>query len=421
MRRIAPSIWSSRGVVPWVLAASLLALAPRARAQTESAQHTAENGPAAKPLSATVLYTGDLLWNVKGGARPGAMYWARLGLILDSDLEAALGWRGATAHLSLHALHGVGLGGDRVENVMTVSGFAAEPNLRLFNLWIEQRLAQRASLRLGQFTAAQEFMVSPTANLFVNGTFGWPAGFGANLPSGGSAYPIAAPGARLRYQPTSSTTLMAAVFPGDPAGHGSGAPQRRDASGLNSFRLSGRPFVIAEAAWEGPAAAVKLGGWVHFDRFADVRPVPPGAAAADHDGNSAVYGIIDARLWTSRADPDRALNGFLRGSFSPSDRSRVDRYFDAGLSLTAPFASRPDDILGFAFAHARLQPDSSTPGAPGAGEEDVIEASYEAQLTKTIALQPDLQLVLHPNGGVGGDGVSRRNAVVMGVRTQPRF
>jgi porin len=397
-----------------LLAAALallgLAAAP-AGAQTPPGMD--DGSPPTGPLNVAATYGGDLLWNVAGGARPGAMYWARLGLIFDSDLDSAVGWRGATAHMSLHALHGVGLAGDRVESLMTVSSLAAEPNLRLFNLWIEQRLGPRASLRLGQFTAAQEFMVSSTASLFVNSTFGWPASFAADLPSGGPSYPIAAPGARLTVKPAATTTLLAAVFPGDPAGHGSGDPQRRDAYGLNSFRLSGRPFVMAEAAWQAPVVTVKLGGWVHFDRFADVRPRPPGAPPAEHDGNSAVYAILDAPLWTAPAEPHRVLHGFLRGSLSPADRNRIDRYLDAGLALSAPFASRSDDTAGLAVGYARLQPDG--------GAETVIEASYQAQLTKAVAVQPDLQLVLHPNGGVAADGTPLRDAVVLGVRAQLHF
>jgi porin len=308
-----------------------------------------------------------------------------------------------------------------VENVMTVSGLAAEPNLRLFNLWIEQRLGPHASLRVGQFTAAQEFMVDSTANLFVNSTFGWPASFAADLPSGGPAFPIAAPGLRLSVTPNAATQLMAAVFPGDPAGAGSGDPQRRDAYGLNSFRLTGRPFVIAEAAWQAHGATVKLGGWANFQRFADVRPSPPGQPPAEHRGDTALYAILDAPLWTASADPQRVLHGFLRGSLSPSDRNRVDRYLDAGLSLSAPFAARPSDTAGLALAYARLQPGAATPAAPGVGHEIVVEASYQVQLTKVLALQPDVQLVLHPNGGVAADGSPLRNAVVAGVRTQLRY
>jgi porin len=87
-----------------------------------------------------------------------------------------------------------------LDNLMLVSGVEAPPTIRLFNLWIEQDLAKGASLRLGQFTAAQEFIVSRNADLFVNSTFGWPMLNTQNLPSGGPNYPEAALGARLQFK-----------------------------------------------------------------------------------------------------------------------------------------------------------------------------------------------------------------------------
>lgn len=105
---------------------------------------------------------------------------------------------------------------------MLVSGVEAPPAMRLFNLWIEQKLGSDANLRVGQITAAQEFLVSQNATLFVNTTFGWPALPAEDLPSGGPAYPEATPGARIAYMPNDHLTVKAAIFDGDPAGPGAG-------------------------------------------------------------------------------------------------------------------------------------------------------------------------------------------------------
>ena len=88
--------------------------------------------------------------------------------------------------------------GANLDNLMLVSGVEAPPTVRLFNLWIEQDLTSNVKLRIGQFTAAQEFIVSRNADLFVNSTFGWPMLNTQNLPSGGPNYPEAALGARLQ-------------------------------------------------------------------------------------------------------------------------------------------------------------------------------------------------------------------------------
>jgi porin len=54
--------------------------------------------------------------------------------------------------------------------------------------------------------------------------------------------------------------------------------------------------------------------------------------------------------------------------------------------------------------------------------EAVIELMYQAQLKPWWMLQPDLQYVINPGGGVlNSDGSPRRNAMVIGVRSFINF
>ncbi|MDB5693896.1 MAG: carbohydrate porin, partial [Alphaproteobacteria bacterium] len=323
-------------ILPALAALSMLVSAPAAGASnppapaTSNQQHGQENGPEAaarsRPVRLILTYGADLDGIVSGGGRTGVDYLGRIGLIVDADLARLLGWRGATAHLSVHQIHGRGLSQHRIGNLLVVSGLEAEPALRLFNLWVQQAVGAKASLRIGQFTAGQEFAISDTASLFVNSTFGWPGSFATDLPSGGPAYPLAAPGVRLAFAPDARTSLRLALFAGDPAGPGTGDPQRRDRHGLNGLRLAGKPFLIGEVQHSSggahPAVTMRAGLWLHFDRFADPRLdaagrslASPGAGAAlQHRGNAGAYGIVDTALW-------RGARGFLRASFSPADRN----------------------------------------------------------------------------------------------------
>ena len=415
-----------------------------------NAQHLYENGKAmdaaTSAVKLTLTYTGDLARDVRGGVRTGATYMARIGVIGDADLDSLIGWRGAMAHISVHEIFGQGLSQHRVGNLLTVSGIEAEPAFRLFNLWVEQKIGGKASLRVGQFTAGQEFAISNTANLFVNSTFGWPASFATDLPSGGPAYPLAAPGVRLAITPDARTTVRLAIFAGDPAGPGGGDPQRRDLHGLNGLRFSGRPFIIGEversSAGDDPSLTVRAGGWLHLNDFADLardasgRPLgTPGSSGQmlQHRGNAGLYGVADMRLWRSAAVDGRNVHGFVRGSFSPSDRNMIDLYADGGVAMTAPLRRRPKDVVGIGVAVARISPrlrdlarSQVAPGgalsSPLPDYEGVVELSYQAQLG-TISVQPNVQYVVHPGGGAAAaDGVGRvPDALVIGVRTAARF
>jgi carbohydrate-selective porin (OprB family) len=199
-------------------------------------------------LSFIFSYYGDAFDNPFGGVKQGPGDDGRFAIIMDGDLEKLAGWSGAKVHASIHSIFGNQFSGANLDNLMLVSGVEAPPTIRLFNLWIEQDLTSKVNLRIGQFTAAQDFIVSRNADLFVNSTFGWPMLNTQNLPSGGPNYPEAALGARLQVKLTDQIILRAAIFDGDPAGSGSNNPVTSDKYGL-AFRLRDPPFMIAEAVY----------------------------------------------------------------------------------------------------------------------------------------------------------------------------
>ncbi len=161
-------------------------------------------------------------------------------------------------------IHGRGLSANNLGNLITASSIEATPATRLFELWYEQSIGDRLRLRLGQQAADQEFLISTTARLFVNSTFGFPTLPATDLPSGGPAYPLGTPAVRLQLAPAKGVVLLAGVFDGDPAGAGAGNPQQRDASGT-SFRTGDGALALFEAQYNpgnsDQNGTYKFGGW----------------------------------------------------------------------------------------------------------------------------------------------------------------
>jgi porin len=421
----------------------------------------------------TFTYYGDALGNPTGGVYQGMGYSGRFATIVDVDLEKIVGWSGATFHVSEHQIHGPGLSSNYLDNLLVVSGIEALGSTRLFNLWIEQKFGTQANLRVGQFSAGQEFMVSEYANLYVNASFGWPGLASQDMPSGGSTYPEGTPGVRLEIAPDDPLSLLVAVFDGNPAGQGYNNPITRDPSGV-LFRTNDPAFFIAEINYDynqdkvgglgndpnqegtqgraidrrasgasGLPGTVKFGAWANGGVFPDERINTLGGLLGvvggqplPHRGNYAVYGVIDQILWRPGGGDRRELDFFLRASAAPSDRNLIDAYFDAGLNLKAPFESRPDDVLGLAFAYARISPKASAAqrdlqaatGSPMPIEdfEAAIELTYKMQLAKGLWFQPDLQYIIHPGGNIpdpviASGTVAIPNAFVVGARTLLRF
>ncbi|MFT4097888.1 MAG: carbohydrate porin [Rhodoblastus sp.] len=402
-----------------------------------------------------VNYIGEGLANFSGGAtRTGAIYEGRLELTLDGDLNKAIGIPGLTMRISAFQIHGRGLSTYNIGNLMPISNIEATHATRLFEAWLQQEfLGGKASLRFGQLAADQEFVTTSWGGIFINGTFGWPTITAANLPSGGPAYPLAALGARLKIDATDNLSLLAAVFNGDPAGPATPFndpnPQARNNGGIN-FRLRDRPFVIAEAQGKyeiaGLAGMAKLGGWAHFGRFADQRigidglslanPASVGVAL-NHRGNNGVYGVIDQQIYKlPSGEPDKGVGVFARASFSPGDRNLVSVYLDGGVNFTGMIAGRPDDSFGVAVGYARISGaarafDYDTnffngSFAPVRASETTIEATYLFKVIDGWTLQPNVQYVIRPGGGIPDArdplGLQRAgNALVAGLRSTIRY
>ncbi|TAM86329.1 MAG: carbohydrate porin, partial [Candidimonas sp.] len=245
-------------------------------------------------------------------------------------------------------------------------------------------------------------------------------------------------------------TFLAAAFAGDPAGRNcDDDPQRCNRHGTR-FPLTGSTLWMGEMqvgtppadGAEGFPGIYKLGAWYSNGHFGDQRYGRDGAGAVvplsdpaadrpfDHKGNWGLYGVVDQTVWRGRSS---SLSMFLRGGVSPSSRNLISTYADAGFGLKGPLTGRPDDLLTLGVAWAKISPDAvaadrdaaASGGQPVAvrRSEVAFELSYTAQMTPWWTLQPDLQYIVHPNGGQNPEDSARRlgNAFVVGLRTTIKF
>ncbi len=375
-------------------------------------------------------YVGELQNNVAGGIRTGGVYIGRFEGIVEVDLAKLAGLKGLTFHANAFQINGKGLTGDYVGSLAATSYLEARATTRLSELWLEQKFASdKASLRFGQLAADAEFFGSSYANQFINGAFGVPLSFSANVPSGGATYPFATPGVRLKIDPDANTSLLAAVFNGDPAGpvDGPGDPQSRNRFGLN-FRVQDAPLAIGEAQFRanqdkgaaGLARSVKVGVWKHFGRFDDQRFGNDGLSLASPASNGqphrlsgdwGLYGIVDQQIWRpSTGEADKGVGVFARAMGAPSDRNLIDLYLDTGIVFAGMIPQRPDDVLSFGAAYTRIssaarQLDADALAFNGTGlvrsAERLLSINYQAQVVPGWQVDLDYQRLINPSGGVG--------------------
>lgn len=403
-----------------------------------------------KGITFTLNYTNDFLWNASGGVKRGGVGLGVFQPQMDLDLQKLLGWVGAKIHTHGLIVHGPPFSPSYLGNILSVSNLEAGPLARLYSLWYEQSaFNDHLSVRAGLMSADSQFLQSATASNFINNGISWPMFLAANLPAGGPAYPLPAPGVRIRIKPTEDVALQAAVFSGDPSG-GDGSNQGGPLPTGTVFSFRGGAFVIAEISYlpnqgknaSGLPGAYRLGAWYHTSpRFGDQRFDNTGRSLADplstgvpldHTGDHGIYGVIDQMLYRVPGTDDQGLSGFVRMGGVPNDRNLISFYADGGLLYKGLAPRRPDDKVGIATAYARvgnnargLDADTGFFGNfpyPVRSGETMVEMIYQAQLTPWWMLQPELQYIIRPGGGVlNSDGSLRPNAWVIAIRSALNF
>lgn len=339
--------------------------------------------------------------NHSGGISNGSAFASLLDVGVELDLEKLAGWEGASIFANAFYFKGDDITGERIGDFNAVTNLYTDTSFNFYNIFFQQSFGNGDSFfKLGQIALDDDFMVSESALLFIN------AGFGP-LPvqSGNTAAPIyalAAAGGVLHYDIEGPGFFQAGVYAGD-----SGAAE----SGNKGFgwKTGGAAgwMVMAEAGFsygEDDASVVKVGGYYHtgdYQRFAD---------GQTESGIYSMYAIIDHQLIASNGSP--SLNVFFRGGITPKGEiAVVSAYAEAGLVSKNVF--KQDDALGLSTSWTDVSDDFRL-AEGGSSSETVMELTYQLPVNDCLAIQPDVQYIINPQGG--GD-----NALVTGIRAEISF
>jgi porin len=415
-------------------------------------------------VSLAIQETSEVLGNASGGAKRGAEYDGLTQAILQLDTQRAFGWYGGLFNVSGLELHGRNLSAESLLSLQTSSGIEGDRAARLWELWYDQKLLpeDRLDIKVGQQSIDQEFILNPNGAYFVNTMFGWPMVPSADLPGGGPAYPLSALGVRFRWRPINKVAILAGVYNGSPTSVAGGDSQATNPSGV-SFPVRGGTLALLELQFTYPALGAmvypgqgaplghtyKIGVWYNSERFGDLRldnnGVPLAAPASSglplqHTGDYSLYAVADQMVWRNAAKPNQSVSVFGRAMYTPQgDRNLVDFSLNAGVVFHDPLPNRPDDTvgLGMGFAHVSRTAQAydrdvaaltqiTDPGSyyPIRGGETYIEATYQYQVHPWWQVQPDIQYIINPGGGIlnpNAPDQKVRNEWVLGLRTNVLF
>lgn len=360
-------------------------------------------------LTLKVDYVADVAGVVRGGTAHKARVLDNLKVSADVDLEKALGWSGATFHIS--ALNNSGaMPNDDAGTLQGVNNIeVSKQRARLFEAFVEQSFGDgQGSALVGLYDVNSEFYANESAGLLIAPAFGIGSELAATGPNGPSIFPSTALSARLRWTTKSGGYVQGAMInahagvPGDPGGA--------------DFSFDHGVLAIGEAGWTG-AGKLAVGGWAYSKRQDDWRDV---TAAGDPVPRRAygAYVLAERRIKGGEDEPGR-ITAFARAGVSDGVTSPFRGGWQAGILIEQPVASRPASQASFginqAFLSRRERANGWDAGLDTGRTETALEATY-ADTFGPITLQPDLQYVIRPSGNRDA-----RNAVVATLRVKVGF
>ena len=399
----------------------------------------------ATPVTGGALGPSDsesLLVLSSDGVKNGGTLQGLTTITLDVDTEKAISLPEGNVYISALQIHGRPFRSYYLADLQAANGNKAKNAAKIREFWYDQNFTGAAAyVKVGPQRIDKEFVVSTGSSLFINTVVGWPLVPSAELYGGGPAYPLASPGVRLRVVPGQDVTLLGGVFNDNPGrGNFRDNAQQLDAKGARFNPKTGALF-IAELQYAfnpgGVPGTYKAGFWYDSGRFAGQYFSEAGLSLADHGshgrprqhhGNYSIYGVVDQVLWQSAVTQARRLSSFVRIMGAPDSRNQVGFGVNGGLTLTAPLPGRDADSVGLdvglGHVSGRAAALDRAFGGSARGTEWLLELTYQAQVTSRLVVQPDLQYVFNPGGGVADPVDPHRvlgNEFIAGLRAVVAF
>jgi porin len=376
----------------------ILILFSLAHFQYAHAETPAENEDAG---AFTATYAGEMIRNTRGGLRTGGTYLDNLDLTLELDGTRS-GHLPGLRFFAYALYNNAQTFSERFSgDAQTASNIDAPRVLRLYEAWIDWTFGPRdTSLRFGLSDLNTEFDVSDGRALFINSSFGVGHELGQTGRNGPSIFPAPALGLRIAHRPGDESTILAAVFDGDP-----GDPQKQ------SLHVGGDDGALAIMEFQRSDERMRklaIGGWHYTRRFDRVDDSRTGYS-------SGAYVFGESRLWSDAAVPARGIDAFARIGFATSAVNEYARSAQAGVVWSAPFSQDGEESLGLGAAWARVgmpfRRARRAEGEPLDSYETAFEVTYRRSVASWLTLQPDVQYIVNP-----GADPSLRNTLVLGLR-----
>ena len=371
-------------------------------------------------------YFSETAGIVSGGLEHGVDYTSQIGLSIDLDGEKLLNLPGFALHTVIVQRNGRSASADFLNDdldaVQQIFGGGGDVLAHLVYLYGEQTLDRgRVDLAAGWLPVGTYFASSPIYCEFMNVIY---CGNPHPLPvyPGEPDWPAATWGGQARVFVAPTVYAMGGLFQVNPNNGG--------ISGWNLFEHGSTGLSVPlEIGWVPSFGRSGLLGHYKFGFDEDTSSYPDlflggngepialsGQPGLSRNGRRMYYVLVDQMLVRNGQGDTDGLILFGGAVHADRDTSPLENQVFGGVSETANFLGRPQDLLGFAVswfqvsgeltATQQLEQTFGLPlsggglGTPSAVQthEETLEAMYTASIYRGVSLMPDIQYIVHPGG-----------------------
>jgi porin len=423
------------------------------QAQTVSARvpESEENGPLT-PLGKQLDDLGirirsqlvnEFAGNPTGGVHQGSTNVGQLQLGATFDLNKMAGIEGAQVYINFLQDYGHGLSHD-VTGTFTKAQEIYKNEFNIARLGVfayEQKLLDdRLDIFVGRLGTTSFY------GRLINDCY-FQSGLTCSVPqvlnsSAGFTFPTSASwGGNVRYWITPDSYFQAGAFEVDPfiqQTNGFNWSVNHATGVTVPFEYSKGIFDLDKEQYPGN---FKIGGYVSTapfnDPFFNARGqsigLRGGAPVPSSELRSGLYAMGEKTVWRPSARDPKSI-ALFGGWIQPIDANEevASTQVYGGVTLRAPLASRPHDVLSFEANYYRLSSSEvdflrdARIKAGGSGSNDpnefAFEMDYSALLYRGVRLTPNIQYIIHPdNSAIPMTKVLPKDEVVLGVKLTVNF
>lgn len=348
------------------------------------------------PIRLSTAYINETGIVITGGKEKGAAIMGRGSLKMNISTEKIGLWEGGFINLMGNVTHGSNFSANKIGDYQVASNIDAGDHIYVHELFYQQDISD-FTIKLGVQDLNVDFLVTESASLFLNSSFGVPSVISHGIPA--PIYPLTAMGAVASLSVSDNISIKTSIYDGLPISFENNPYNTNwhinDKHGFQFFNeLSYKTEILKQKN-----TTLKL-GFYHHTGIKDTES----EYYESYSKKNGYYFILDQELLEIS---DTKINLFSQITYSPSKKETDNNlYIGFGGLINNPLKFFENENIGLAFAYSKFN-------TTDYNYELAIEMFYNFELCKYLSLQPDIQYIINPGGNLN-DKI--KNPLVLFIR-----